>query len=241
VARFVCPLELVPWPACPSGEPRTARSGRGPAEQPAERFGGGALRACRAVGRDGPGYAVGVHYGRRQALLLWEDLSCQPGNGGSAGAAEETLCQHVIDCGVKLVIGGTRRDLPVNGGCPVGPASVMAWAGFPVRGPDGRVVGALCVADHLPRQWSSRDVEVLRSLADVAAGVQMRQQHLGLQPQLVTRIGRDRHTATSNPRPRTTVLFLYRFTAAATSSRRSPPQPRTRSTTPTGRYSTPRT
>src|SRR6266704_177125 len=86
------------------------------------------------------------------------------------GAAEEALRQYVIDCGVKLVIGGTGRDLRVNGDCPVGPTSVIAWAGFPVRGPDGRVVGALCVADHQPRQWSSRDVEALWTLADVAAG-----------------------------------------------------------------------
>jgi len=39
--------------------------------------------------------------------------------------------------------------------------------------------------------------------------VQMRQQHIEPQPQLVTRTGRDRHSATSNRRPRTTVLFLY--------------------------------
>jgi phosphoserine phosphatase RsbU/P len=83
------------------------------------------------------------------------------------GAAGEALRQYVIRCGLRLAIGGIRRELQVSGG---GPANVIAWAGFPVRGPDGRVVGALCVADHRRRQWSSRDVEVLRILADVAAG-----------------------------------------------------------------------
>jgi sigma-B regulation protein RsbU (phosphoserine phosphatase) len=82
-------------------------------------------------------------------------------------AAGEALRQYVIRCGLRLVIGDIKRDPQANGG---GPASVIAWAGFPLRGPDGRVVGALCVADHRPRQWSSRDVEVLRILADVAAG-----------------------------------------------------------------------
>ena len=38
--------------------------------------------------------------------------------------------------------------------------------------------------------------------------VQMRRQHLPPQRQLAARIRRDRHTATSNPKPRTTVLFL---------------------------------
>jgi hypothetical protein len=41
--------------------------------------------------------------------------------------------------------------------------------------------------------------------------VQMGRQHLELQRQLVAHIGRDRHTATSNPKPGTTVLFLYNF------------------------------
>lgn len=51
-------------------------------------------------------------------------------------------------------------------GCagPVGPASLIAWARFPVRGPDGRVAGALGVADHVERGWSSRAIDVLRIL-----------------------------------------------------------------------------
>jgi serine phosphatase RsbU (regulator of sigma subunit) len=49
-------------------------------------------------------------------------------------------------------------------------AGVVAWAGFPVRSPDGRVAGALCVADVVPRRWSAAEVEVLETLACVAAG-----------------------------------------------------------------------
>ena len=59
--------------------------------------------------------------------------------------------------------------------------------------------------------------------------VQMRQQHLEPQRELITRIRRDRHTATSNPQTRTTMLFLYGFNASGTAatppragSRRSP-------------------
>src|SRR5258708_22361178 len=46
----------------------------------------------------------------------------------------------------------------------------MAWAGFPVRDPDGGAVGALCAADHAARPWSSSDVRVLADLAQVASG-----------------------------------------------------------------------
>ena len=53
---------------------------------------------------------------------------------------------------------------------PAGTARVIAWAGFPVRGPDGHVVGALCVADHVPRHWAAGDVEVLGTLSHIASG-----------------------------------------------------------------------
>jgi GAF domain-containing protein len=46
---------------------------------------------------------------------------------------------------------------------------VSAWAGFPVRDARGNVVGALCVADHLPRHWSAAEVELLQTLAQVAS------------------------------------------------------------------------
>jgi hypothetical protein len=84
--------------------------------------------------------------------------------------AEQALCQRVIDSGEKLILGGTRLDLRMGGTCVAGTAGVIAWAGFPVRGPDGRVAGALCVADYLPRRWTSRDVELLETLAQMAAG-----------------------------------------------------------------------
>ena len=93
-----------------------------------------------------------------------------PGMADWQTPAEQALCQRVVDSGEKLVLGGTQLDLRMNGNCLAGTAGVIAWAGFPVRDPDGRVVGVLCVADHLPRNWSSRDVEVLEILAQVAAG-----------------------------------------------------------------------
>ena len=108
--------------------------------------------------------------------IAGEFASC---SGNSPGApdtadwqspAEQVLRQRVIDSGEKLVLGGTRLDLRMSGTCPAGTAGVIAWAGFPVPGPDGRVTGALCVADRLPRHWGPRDVEVLELLAQVAAG-----------------------------------------------------------------------
>ena len=82
---------------------------------------------------------------------------------------EQWLCQYVIDSGERLVIDDVRLDPHTVARRPIEPGNVIAWAGFPVRDPDGRVVGALSVADHLPRQWSAGDIGVLENLADVAA------------------------------------------------------------------------
>jgi sigma-B regulation protein RsbU (phosphoserine phosphatase) len=89
---------------------------------------------------------------------------------GQPDAVSRLLCQHVIDSGGKLVIDDARVDPRATISGPGGAAAVLAWAGFPVHGPDGDVVGALCVADHLPRHWSTSDVEVLETLACVASG-----------------------------------------------------------------------
>jgi phosphoserine phosphatase RsbU/P len=100
------------------------------------------------------------------------------GVAGQRAAGELLLGQRVIESGTRLVIEDARVDPRAAGDCPPGSclaglaglAGVVAWAGFPVRSPDGRVAGALCVADGVPRRWSAAEVEVLEILACVAAG-----------------------------------------------------------------------
>lgn len=84
------------------------------------------------------------------------------------GPVERSLRQRVIDSGRELIIDDVSTGLPAEShrGESGGP---IAWAGFPVRDPDGRIVGALCVADDRARPWTSLDVEVLADLAQVAS------------------------------------------------------------------------
>ncbi len=77
--------------------------------------------------------------------------------------------RYVLDSGRELIIDDAATILPAGlhrAGELKGP---LAWAGFPVRDPDGKIVGALCVADHRPRPWSPYDVRVLADLAQVAS------------------------------------------------------------------------
>jgi sigma-B regulation protein RsbU (phosphoserine phosphatase) len=93
-----------------------------------------------------------------------------PDMGGWRTPGDLVLCQQVIDSGDKVLIDDTRQDPRTAVSRPAELAGVMAWAGFPVHGTDGYVVGALCVADYLPRHWNTGDAEVLETLAHVASG-----------------------------------------------------------------------
>jgi serine phosphatase RsbU (regulator of sigma subunit) len=92
-----------------------------------------------------------------------------PDTTGRRSPLEHSWLQSVIESQEKLVIDDARQNGHPTARCPSRPALVSAWAGFPVRDPHGDVVGALCVADPLPRHWSAREVELLEALAQVAS------------------------------------------------------------------------
>jgi sigma-B regulation protein RsbU (phosphoserine phosphatase) len=92
-----------------------------------------------------------------------------PDTTGRQSPLEHLLLQSVIDSQEKLVVDDARLEPHPTARCPSKPQGVSAWAGFPVRDPHGNVVGALCVADDLPRHWSAGEVEVLETLAHVAS------------------------------------------------------------------------
>ncbi|HWG60592.1 MAG TPA: GAF domain-containing SpoIIE family protein phosphatase [Streptosporangiaceae bacterium] len=93
--------------------------------------------------------------------------------GGQQNLLEQTWYRRVIDSQDRLIIDDAAPDRHGGGGGGGGrapePATVMAWAGFPVRDPAGHVVGALCAADHLPHRWTAAEVEVLEILAQIAS------------------------------------------------------------------------
>ena len=89
-----------------------------------------------------------------------------PVMAGAYSPFEQSLCAAVVGGGDKVVIDDARTDWRANGSDRPG---MIAWAGFPMRAPDGHVMAVLWVADSLPRQWSSSDVTLLETLAQVAA------------------------------------------------------------------------
>ena len=89
---------------------------------------------------------------------------------GPRNSAQHSFGRRIVDLGRELIIddAGVVADPGMRRLVTAG--NLLAWAGCPVRDKDGRVVGALCVADRLPRRWTTHDVNVLRALAEVASG-----------------------------------------------------------------------
>jgi len=89
---------------------------------------------------------------------------------GRQNTVQESFCQYVIGSGSELVVGDAASDPRTCENPSIALMGVAAWAGFPLRSPDGHVLGSFCVVDTVVRSWTDEEVEILRSLADAAAG-----------------------------------------------------------------------
>lgn len=93
--------------------------------------------------------------------------------GAVAPGAREDLArsfgQLVVDTGELVRIRDAAADERVRASPAVTQWSARACLGAPLRWVDGEVVGALCVVDHQPRDWSSDDEVALAALASAAS------------------------------------------------------------------------
>ncbi len=108
--------------------------------------------------------------------LVGEDRQFFATRGGPEHAwtdvAALSLCGDVVKSDAPLFIDDAGS---------VGEPRVAAFAGFPLRTPDGHVLGALCVLDVHPRGWTDEDRQTLADLAaaanaEIAQHVQMAEQ-----------------------------------------------------------------
>jgi signal transduction histidine kinase/PAS domain-containing protein len=75
----------------------------------------------------------------------------------------ESLCQHVVNADLPLVVHDARRE-----GSPA--SGVTAYAGFPVH-LAGAAVGAVCVADQVARQWTTAELNAVSDAASVVSAM----------------------------------------------------------------------
>ncbi len=90
-------------------------------------------------------------------------------DGPRENPVDESFCQYVIEDPVPFIVGDTCADPRTRDNASVTALGVAAWAGFPLMSPDGHVLGSFCVTDTVPRGWTDRQIDILRTLTDAAA------------------------------------------------------------------------
>jgi signal transduction histidine kinase len=105
------------------------------------------------------------------ALVSLLDAGRRVVAGVSGIPPRHTYCRLVLDTDAPLLIGDARTDERIGPHPAIGDG-VIAYAGFPLRSPDGYVLGTFCVFDGQPREWEPRELLLIEDLA-AAAGTEM--------------------------------------------------------------------
>jgi GAF domain-containing protein len=100
---------------------------------------------------------------------FWKSQAGLAADAPRGNLLSESFCQYVVDSSEPLVLGDVRLDERTRDNPSIDSMGVVAWAGFPVRTPEGHVLGTLCVVDTVAREWTHRDVGVLATLAEIAS------------------------------------------------------------------------
>jgi PAS domain S-box-containing protein len=83
-----------------------------------------------------------------------------------------SFCRYVVAQEAPLIVADARHDNRLRNHPAIAAYGAVAYAGFPLRAPDGDVLGAFCVADSQPRDWTTDQLATLGELAD-AAGLEV--------------------------------------------------------------------
>jgi PAS domain S-box-containing protein len=76
-----------------------------------------------------------------------------------------SLCRYVAGTGDALVVPDARRHAVLGASPVVREMGLVSYAGVPLAASDGYVLGVFCVLDARPREWTGREMEILRTLS----------------------------------------------------------------------------
>ena len=76
-----------------------------------------------------------------------------------------SFCKHVKASGQALSVNDARTDPIFNDNLAVDEFKAIAYLGHPIFAPGKTPLGALCVIDHQPRNWSESEKTILADLA----------------------------------------------------------------------------
>lgn len=76
-----------------------------------------------------------------------------------------SFCQYVVATGEPLIVEDARRDPVLKDNKAIPKLGVIGYLGFPLTFSNGATLGSFCVIDDQPRQWTAREIEIVRELA----------------------------------------------------------------------------
>ncbi len=79
-----------------------------------------------------------------------------------------SFCKYVVAASAPLIIDDTRTHPLAQSSPAIAELGFLAYIGIPLRTPDGHTIGALCVADRVPRSWSTEEIATAQDLGAVA-------------------------------------------------------------------------
>ena len=80
-----------------------------------------------------------------------------------------SFCRHVVDENATLVVNDAAQHEKVKDNPAVHDLGVATYLGAPIYSPESKPIGAFCVIDSKPRQWTHKEIEQLERLATCIA------------------------------------------------------------------------
>ncbi|WP_069387420.1 SpoIIE family protein phosphatase [Cellulosimicrobium cellulans] len=105
--------------------------------------------------------------------LVLDDQQLLPGAAGLPSPYQalrstplsHSFCRYVVEGGEPLVVADAREVPRLADNEGIDELDIVAYAGFPIRDPQGRAVGALAAVDARPRAWVDAELATLEDLA----------------------------------------------------------------------------
>jgi len=82
---------------------------------------------------------------------------------------EASFCRFVVGSGRPLIVNDSRSDPRTRGDLAIDLYDAGTWAGYPIEDADGTVLGAFCLMDSHPHEWTPTDLHILATLAKAAS------------------------------------------------------------------------
>jgi GAF domain-containing protein len=123
---------------------------------------------------DAPVALVSLVDSERQVLKSRRGLG-EPWASSGEMPLSHSYCQHTLQTRSPLVVSDAREHPLLRDNLAVGDLGAIAYAGAPIITPEGHALGTLCVIDHVPRNWTHDQVDMLSDLAAaVATAIELR-------------------------------------------------------------------